>query len=265
MPIQNTPFSELTAVFSQKRRRRTPRARWQLFPVVCCWFIFSFAAVGANATSAATPFPTLTNNDPLAVYGAAVKYRITRNGKRIGTHTVTFTEADETLNVRLESKITVTVLKVPVYRFNYVSEERYTAGKLKSITATTNENGKVKKGSLDNQTAGKSILQQANGQTREFAPILMGSNHWQPAALQETFLFNTLTGKPSKVTLKALGSSPLTLNGKKVDAQHYNYSGSIRADVWYDEQGRWLQLSFTGDDGSFIKYEITDYAAMSHN
>ena len=37
-------------------------------------------------------------------------------------------------------------------------------------------------------------------------------------------------------------------------ATRYAYSGDLKADVWYDDAGRWVKLRFRGRDGSVIEY-----------
>jgi len=39
-----------------------------------------------------------------------------------------------------------------------------------------------------------------------------------------------------------------------ITAEHYQYDDDIKANVWYDNDGRWLKMKFVGEDGSVIQY-----------
>lgn len=192
-----------------------------------------------------TPMGAIAQSEPLpaqaqaALYPANMEYVITRNGKKVGSHTLSFSSDANTLSVAVESNIKITVLKVPVYRFNYVSTEQWQDDHLVGVTARTNQGGDVTNVKLDADAA-KSV---------EFS-----SNHWNAAVLDASSVFNTLTGNVSQVSIESLGSETLSAQDSSITAEHYRYSGDIEADVWYDSQNRWVQLQFKGDDGSDIKY-----------
>lgn len=184
------------------------------------------------------------NTDNFAIaaassYPTTARYEITRNGKSVGEHSVTFSINHTDLRVDVESNITVTVLKVPVFTFDYTASETWQDGKLISVEATTTRGGDVSRVSFPGD------LQ---------AEIEYASNHWNPGVLNAQAVFNTITGKISSVDIDKLGETTLNANGVSVTATHYRYSGDIRAEVWYDARNRWVQLQFEGDDGSTIIY-----------
>ncbi len=197
--------------------------------LTCCVLPPSLDAAEADnaAIAAASAYPETT------------RYEITRNGKTVGEHTVTFSIGDTDLRVDVESNITVTVLKVPVFKFNYTATETWQDGKLIDVDATTKRGGDVSQVNLQNDAQNE---------------IEFASNHWNPGVLNSQAVFNTLTGKVSSVDIEKLGETTLSAGGTSVAATHYRYSGDIRAEVWYDEQMRWIQLQFEGDDGSTIVY-----------
>jgi hypothetical protein len=44
-------------------------------------------------------------------------------------------------------------------------------------------------------------------------------------------------------------------SGRKIAANHYNLSGPVDADVWYDETETWAAMTLTVVDGSEVRYE----------
>jgi geranylgeranyl diphosphate synthase type II len=40
----------------------------------------------------------------------------------------------------------------------------------------------------------------------------------------------------------------------QVPATYYRYTGDLLAELWYDDDGRWVKMRFKGRDGSMIEY-----------
>ena len=66
-------------------------------------------------------------------------------------------------------------------------------------------------------------------------------------------MINTLTGHLNKVALVPC-EAPAP-DGSPV-AQCMDYTGDLKARVWYDERGRWRGLAFAGTDSSAIDYRL---------
>ena len=176
-------------------------------------------------------------------YGDQKTYTITRNGKRIGTHTISFKVNDNELTVAVESSLTVRVLRIAVYRLSYSATELWRDNQLVTATATTTENGKANTVSLDNENTNNGDI------VTHFA-----SNHWHPGVLTGDTVFNTLTGETSQVSVIDLGLEQVETASGTESANHYQYEDDIKANVWYDESGLWLMMQFKADDGSVIRY-----------
>jgi len=220
-----------------------------MFNTIRCIIVLLAALLcSGNAHSKQPPM-----DDPASLYGSVARYSIYRKGKVIGKHSVSFALSGDTLLVDVDSKIRITVLKVPVFRFRYIAKETWTNGQLTTVTATTTENSDATTVSLTS-SGNRSTLINAEGKELEVARLPFASNHWHPRVLDETNLFNTITGNHSVVDIESLGKTQLTINDQPIETTHYRYSGDIIADVWYDNQGRWVKLQFEGTDGSQISY-----------
>lgn len=197
---------------------------------------------------------SLSATDAAALYDKQTTYSIFRKGKQIGKHQLSIVSAGSDIVVTVQSKITVTVLKVPVFRFLYTSTENWRNGKLISVQSVTTTNKEIETASLNNTENGSELSY--NGKNSKADLIQFATNHWYKAAVNQTTLFNTVKGQASEVVVENLGTEVLDIGGEQINATHYAYSGDIIAETWYDDAGRWLKLSFKGKDGSNIDYLI---------
>lgn len=220
------------------------------------YFLLIFTLfVWGNSALALTSRETFDVQAPETAYGQAVNYGIFRNDKPVGQHTVEFRHGETGLQVLVESRIVVSILKVPVFKFNYNAEEVWQAGKLMSVATTVVEKGKTKSATLTPDGAEQTLVDTDGNRTR--ASLGFTSNHWHPGVLQNTTLFNTLTGRANRYTLTEVGQETLEVANSQIDATRYRYSGELNSDVWYDNQGRWVRLQFSADDGSVIEYRLS--------
>lgn len=231
------------------------------YPTLCCLFSVArhlsvwlsacvlVTVVGSSRAHSAIP----EDFDPILLYGSTASYKIARNQKSIGRHTVSFTKpGNDTLNVSINSNLKVTLLGIPVYRFKYSAQEKWSERELQSVTATTTEKGTSKTVSMQRDG---DLMRLINGAGEVSNEILEhSSNHWNPAVLQSSRIFNTLSGKPNQVTISEIGREILQINNQPTPATHYQYTGELNVDVWYDDQRRWVKLAFKADDGSAIVY-----------
>lgn len=186
-------------------------------------------------------------------YAPTTTYAITRKGKRIGTHEVRFTGDNSALTVTVKSRIRVTVLKIPVFVFEYDSTELWKDGVLVSATSEVQENDKLTKSSMLSDTT-KTLLNGPRGK-KTVERLYFTSNHWNPAVIETKRLFNTLSGTDSSVNIAMINDESKV---NELTASQYRYSGDIEADTWYSSSGKWLKLQFKGKDGSLIEYTIED-------
>jgi hypothetical protein len=190
-------------------------------------------------------------DDIVGLYAPTTTYAITRKGKRIGTHELSFSRRDAELTVNVTSRIKVTVLRIPVFTFNYDATETWSDDQLVSAQSEVRENDKITKVSMQSE-ATTTVLDSGAG-TKEVERLHFTSNHWNPGVTEASVVFNTLNGTASNVSITVVNDNA-TVNGQS--ATQYRYTGDIEADTWYDAAGKWLKLGFKGEDGSLIEYTI---------
>lgn len=196
----------------------------------------------------------LTASQAASVYEAETTYTISRKGKNIGKHILKIEAKDNRINVSVDSTIAISVLKIPVFTFRYLSNESWQDDQLLQVESTTTTNKKVETASLRND-GNRSLIANDDGE-KTTALIDYATNHWNRSAVEQSSLFNTVKGVKSAVTVKMLGQETLDIEGTSIATTHYAYSGDIIAESWYDENNRWVKLAFLGSDGSQITYLI---------
>lgn len=203
-----------------------------------------------------------------SLYEKPVVYKIMRKGKRIGSHTVSIetTSSDDSndFTVNVASLIKIKMLKVTVFSFDYQATEHWKDGLLNNVTATTLQDGDRIKVSASRRENGFRLKTETGVRDPEESTATAKlfsytSNHWHPGVVNSNQIFNTLTGNINQVNIKSLGKENLTIGNDAdsitVEAERFQYSGGLEAESWYGDDGRWLQLSFKGTDGSTIIYQ----------
>jgi len=218
---------------------------------------FSLLVLILLTTTMATAAAPRVASQLAQIYPENTRYIIRRNNKVVGVHTLKFSQEGDTLQVDVATRIKITVLKVPVFKFSYTSSERWREERLVQVDARTNRNGDVSEVQLIADAMGDVKLTTEQG-TKTVGTLPFSSNHWNANVLNSTRLFNTITGNVSTVAIESLGTEEVRNKKGSVLAKHYRYTGDIEADVWYDDAQRWVQLSFKGDDGSNIVYTASD-------
>lgn len=204
-----------------------------------------------------------------SLYEQRTVYKIMRKGKRVGSHTLSIKPAStdnkaQNFTVSVASLIKIKMLKITVFSFDYQATELWKDDILDSVVATTLQNGDRKRVSASRQTDGfklevESGIRESELSTSTAELFAYTSNHWHPGVVNSQQIFNTLTGNVNKVTIESLGKEELSIGrgaaATTVKAERFRYSGGLDAESWYGDDGRWLQLSFKGSDGSTILYQ----------
>ncbi|WP_114090232.1 DUF6134 family protein [Thalassospira profundimaris] len=196
--------------------------------------------------------------NPVKLYGGSDwTFQIRREGSPVGTHHVSFHQGRDGLQVISESDIKVSLLGFSAYQFVYRSEALWQKDELAKLAVTVDDDGDKTTISAQKDTpTGKLVVTGPNG-TRSLPGDIFPTNHWHCGILSHSTVLNTLTGNENDVKITNLGTEKIVAgNGgaATITATHIRYEGELNTDAWYDDQGRWVGLSFTARDGSKITY-----------
>lgn len=187
-----------------------------------------------------------------ALYGNKLSFDVYRNGDLVGYQNVTFSRKNNELAVDIDFKLTIKALYITFYKMTYRSDSLWKNDELVSLDARTDQNGKVTTVKAKAE-GGKLEVDGPNGKAS--APLgIYPTDHWNAGVIDSTHLVNTINGHINKVRLVRKGEDKVETERGPVEATHYKYTGEIQNDVWYDTEGRWVQMRFKGGDGSTIEF-----------
>ena len=194
----------------------------------------------------------LSNTDPIILYGNKISFDVFRKNERVGRHTVRFHQDGAALLVNSTFDLSIEAFFITFYQFSYESNAKWRDGAVESLDVEVDDNGE-KFYLKAHRQADTTVIQSSNGQGR-FKGLLFPTNHWDVRVLSATQVLNTLTGKVNNVRIEARGKEYVSTERGKIMAKRYSYTGELETEVWYDEQGRWVKMRFSGKDGVPIDY-----------
>lgn len=200
---------------------------------------------------------------PERIYGSKAVYRVYRNRKPIGSHTLYFAHKPNELVVNVESEIAVKLLGISLYSRRYQAEEVWSAGELVLLKIRVNDS-RAGIRTIEAVNRGDYLQIQDSSRESTFTSALAdhASNHWHPGAVSARRIFHVLHGRLYQGPPDARGWERVVLDsGDVVSARRYDYSTGFNASVWYDADWRWVKLSFSADDGSNVEYRCLECRA----
>ncbi len=179
-----------------------------------------------------------------------INYDVLRNGRVIGTHTITFKPEGQQLRVIINSDIQVKGVIFTWYTSDHHSEEIWQNNRLISLSSFTNDNGKERR-VLFEQTVDKAKIIY-NGNEKTAKPWILPSSLWHPDTIRQTVLLDTTKGRLRQIQVRSVGQEKLMIGQQSLLTQRYEITGDLKRQVWYDQSGDVAQVSFPASDGSII-------------
>ena len=184
----------------------------------------------------------------------SLDFRIMRHGTEIGTHTITFQRNGNVLNVHTAIDVRVTLLSIPVARFNHRSNEVWRDMTWVAAEGQTSKDGEHDWMEAHRTSAGLTV---AGSQTRPYIAPESATpvSYWNKRMLNGPMisLEDGVLSSPKVADLRT--DSVLLASGRTIPATHYSLSAPVDADLWYDETDTWAAMVFTTVDGSEVRYE----------
>ncbi|MBU6397304.1 MAG: hypothetical protein KGL20_03775 [Rhodospirillales bacterium] len=180
-------------------------------------------------------------------------FEIWRKGSQIGTHVLDFVQKDGALTITIAVRIAVFFGPIRIFHYTMDAIEQWADGQVFHVESITNDDGTHDHMRADRTSAGLSV--QGTGTAPYIAPPnALPATHWNIAELNGPWI-NPQNGKLSHPRITSLGEETVALaHGATARGTHYRVSGDADLDLWYATDQSWLSLSFTGQDGSAIRY-----------
>lgn len=214
----------------------------------------SFRSVAFGMLSAAAVvLPTLAAANAAAPE-THLDFTVLKDGSPIGHHKIDLSQTGDGEKVSIRTDVLVKVAFVPVYRFEHRSSEVWKDGRLVALQSQTNDDGDKHKLSAEARDGSLEIV--GDGARSEVGGATIPASLWNHDLVKQRVLMNTLTGKPMAVSIADLGEELVRAHGEAVRARHYQVTGELMRDLWYDPAGQLVQVGFKAKDSSNILYTL---------
>ena len=208
--------------------------------------------LGLHVDAAECERPSVYQDFVNTSYPAEISFDVYRNNKRVGEHITRFAVHENALSVQSRMLLSIKILFLTAYEFEYQSKAVWCGDGLQSLEAITNRNGETTRVKA---VAEKNALKVFAPDGNDLAATdIMTTDHWNPRVIDSRRVLNTITGRINEVTIQACERGTPAIERASPGATCYEYRGELQTRVWYDEAGRWRGLEFKGDDGSTISY-----------
>lgn len=208
-------------------------ARWRFWVAALC----SAVPLGSAAADSAFDFQVLLDDKP------------------IGTHRFTVGGLPEARTVSSDARFAVKLMGLTVYRYTHRAEEQWRGNCLRSLVASTDDDGTQSRVAAD--AAGDALKVAMPEGTLSIEGCVMSFAYWNPAIRQQTRLLNAQTGRHEAVQVSRVAGGTIEARGQTVPAVRWRIDGPAQpVDVWYTAQGEWVGLDSTVGGGRKLSYRL---------
>lgn len=204
--------------------------------------LLAVSAVSATMTTAALAAPGRTD------------FQILMNGRAVGNHVVTVTEARGITTARISIDMAGRVGPIG-FSYSHRCEEQWRGAQLLQVDCTDRENRSTK--TLSGALEGANFVINGSGFKGSAPAGIMPTSWWRSATVRQSRIMNSRDGKLTAFNAVRVGPETLTIGGSPVPATHYRIRGPANTDLWYDASGRWVGNSFRLAGQSFVYKMLT--------
>jgi hypothetical protein len=173
------------------------------------------------------------------------------DGQPIGRHDFTVSGTDDATDVRSHARFVVTVLRIPVYRYEHDDHEHWRGGCLAQIEATTSNDGQRK--DVHGSAGVEGFKVSGPHGTSTWPGCVRSFGYWDRRILNATNLLNAETGEYEPVSVRREADAGDVPGA----AERYLLEGrNIRIELWYSATGEWRALQWRTEQGRILRYEI---------
>lgn len=172
-----------------------------------------------------------------------VEFEVFRNGKREGSHIVEAVRSGDGLKVDVKIDLAGRVGPFS-YAYTHRCAETWSAGALTRLDCRDVERGKPEK-RVTARSEGDGIAVTGVRAGAGVSPAgILPSSWWNSNILRQTRMLDTRTGAVAPITVQRVAVGTVSTAAGPVRATHYRIRGTEDADVWYDDEGRWVKMEF---------------------
>lgn len=203
-------------------------------------FIMTFVAPGTAQTSESGRYD----------------FTVYLNDKHVGSHLFEVIDDGNGTRVQSNARFKVTILRIPVYRYEHSNAEQWSDNCLTGFDAKTNANGDRIEVSGEKTADGFSV--DYGDAAVQLPECVMSFAYWNRDFLNESQLLNPQTGEYVDVNVEVVGTEMLEVRGQPVDATRFRLTAyEVDVTLWYSSDDEWLALESIAKGGHIIRYELS--------
>lgn len=193
---------------------------------------------------------------PVAGAGAVEqewRFRVFLDDREIGHHHFSLTRDGDEERLATEAKFKVTLLKIPVFRYQHGNVERWNGDCLQQITSSTDQNGTEYR--VEGQATDNGFQVKTKSGELQLPACISTFAYWDKSFLQRERLLNSQTGEYLDVDVAYLGEKSLPEDKDSRQGHHYRLTAKqLDIEVWYSDDDQWLALQSTTESGRLLRY-----------
>ena len=192
----------------------------------------AFAAsvlLAASMTEIASASPGRTN------------FEILMNGRAIGNHIVTVTEAAGITTARISIDMAGRVGPIG-FTYNHRCEEQWRGTQLLKLECTDRENRSTK--TVNGSLVGANFVVDGSGFKGNVPASILPTSWWRASTVRQSRILNSRDGKITNISASRVGAANVATAAGPVAATHFRIRGPANTELYYDANGRWVGNTF---------------------
>jgi hypothetical protein len=184
---------------------------------------------------------------------------ISREGKDIGRHDVTFRPTDRGLEVATDIGIMVKVAFITAFRFEQQARDLWVDGQLVQSRVRTDDNGKISETVIQPE-AGKLSVEGGVSGRQLLVPMgtMTDIAFWNLDIVRQRALVDIQKAQLTDVAAQPAGSENIEIDGSLIEAHRYRIAAESgrNGDIWFDHTGNWVK-GLLVTRGETLDYRLT--------
>ncbi|GAB5458195.1 MAG: hypothetical protein Hens3KO_12250 [Henriciella sp.] len=215
-------------------------------------FMTAIIALGLAGTAASetSPAPKPWN----VTDGAVIDFTVLRKGKPFGQHVLSFDKTEDgQIKVTTDVDLTVKFGPITAFKYRLDAQETWANGALIALNGATNNDGD--KSTVEAKVNGDVLEVDGTDYQGNVEASIIPSSHWNRLQVYGEQMLSTESGEILDIAVENLGADTVLVGGEPVEATHYRLQSDMTVDLWYDDQSRWVKLTFDAR-GQTIEYVL---------
>ncbi len=184
-------------------------------------------------------------------------FEILMNGRAIGHHIVTVSEAGGITTARISIDMAGRVGPIG-FTYSHRCEEEWRGAQLLKLDCTDRENRSTK--TLSGNLVGANFVVNGSGFKGNAPATILPTSWWRFATTRQTRIMNSRDGKQTSLNVSRVGVETVVTAAGPIQATHFRVRGPASTELYYDASGRWVGNTFRLAGQSFMYRMITPIA-----